>query len=210
MKKLLLLAAVACLGLSAGAQQTIKVTVEGQEIQNNATVQSYNINEEALAAGGGFQLDPEVMVTVSEEAEVTVTALNTTVDVSAPNLQLCFGGRCVQFEKGRSLTQKNVVAAGQATPLIFDTAPLYAGEQGRVPDYAFIATATITIAAAGLDSDFVFNIELLYNPGGAGVEGLVEESAAPVYYNLQGRKVTNPEKGIYVVKTGKEVKKVIL
>ena len=44
----------------------------------------------------------------------------------------------------------------------------------------------------------------------AGVEGVtVENNVAPVYYNLQGVKVNNPENGIFIVKKGNEVKKVV-
>ena len=45
-----------------------------------------------------------------------------------------------------------------------------------------------------------------------GIESVdAEEVEAPVeYYNLQGVKVANPEKGLYIKKQGKKVTKVIL
>lgn len=43
------------------------------------------------------------------------------------------------------------------------------------------------------------------------VETIIVDSHAPVeYYNLQGVKVTNPEKGIYIMRQGTSVRKVIL
>jgi len=54
-----------------------------------------------------------------------------------------------------------------------------------------------------------------YNPneGGQGAIETIEaaeENAAPVYYNLQGVRVANPENGVFIMKAGKEVKKVVL
>lgn len=44
-----------------------------------------------------------------------------------------------------------------------------------------------------------------------GVEGVeVEEDAAPVYYNLQGVRVNNPERGIYIQVKGNKATKVVL
>lgn len=44
-----------------------------------------------------------------------------------------------------------------------------------------------------------------------GVEGVeVEEAVAPVYYNLQGVKVANPENGVYVVVRGAKVSKEVV
>ena len=42
----------------------------------------------------------------------------------------------------------------------------------------------------------------------AGVQGVVVENAAAVYYNLQGVRVANAENGLYIVKQGNKVSKV--
>lgn len=44
---------------------------------------------------------------------------------------------------------------------------------------------------------------------GTGVENIVVEKFEPVYYDLQGRKVNNPERGIYIMKVGNSVKKIL-
>ena len=44
----------------------------------------------------------------------------------------------------------------------------------------------------------------------AGVDGVIADSEAPVYYNLQGVQVSNPENGIFIKKTGNKVTKVAL
>ena len=43
--------------------------------------------------------------------------------------------------------------------------------------------------------------------GISGIESIEDNTAAPVYYNLQGIKVANPENGIYIVKRGNKVTK---
>lgn len=47
-------------------------------------------------------------------------------------------------------------------------------------------------------------------PGGTGVAALDVENAAPVYFNLQGVKVANPENGVYIVKRGNKVSKEVV
>lgn len=52
------------------------------------------------------------------------------------------------------------------------------------------------------------NFTVQYNsPDPAGVAVVGQEEAAPVYYNLQGVQVANPDKGIYLVKRGAKVTK---
>lgn len=61
---------------------------------------------------------------------------------------------------------------------------------------------------------FTFDAEamtLSVTAGEAGIDSVIaEENAAPVYYNLQGVKVANPENGIYVVRQGNKVSKVLV
>ena len=44
----------------------------------------------------------------------------------------------------------------------------------------------------------------------SGVESIIDVNAPAVYYNLQGVKVNNPEKGVYVVKQGDKTSKVVI
>ena len=47
--------------------------------------------------------------------------------------------------------------------------------------------------------------------GTVGIDSVVAEENAPaVYYNLQGVKVANPENGVYVVRQGNKVSKVLV
>ena len=42
-----------------------------------------------------------------------------------------------------------------------------------------------------------------------GIDTVGADSAAPVYYDLQGRRVDNPDKGIYIVRRGSETFKAV-
>lgn len=44
----------------------------------------------------------------------------------------------------------------------------------------------------------------------SGVEGIATENAAPVYYNLQGVRVANPENGLFIKRQGTKAEKVAL
>ena len=44
----------------------------------------------------------------------------------------------------------------------------------------------------------------------AGVEAIEVETATPVYYNLQGVEVANPQNGLFIVKQGNKVSKQII
>ena len=54
---------------------------------------------------------------------------------------------------------------------------------------------------------YVINYELA---GTTGIDAIEAEAAAPVYYNLQGVEVANPENGIYLVRRGNKVSKEII
>lgn len=70
----------------------------------------------------------------------------------------------------------------------------------------------VKLAKADAQNRFAFKTFRLKYLGnsGAGVEGIAVDENAPVeYYNLQGVRVANPDKGIYIVKQGNKVTKVI-
>ena len=54
---------------------------------------------------------------------------------------------------------------------------------------------------------YVINYELA---GTTGIDAIEAEAAAPVYHNLQGVEVANPENGIYLVRRGNKVSKEII
>lgn len=49
-----------------------------------------------------------------------------------------------------------------------------------------------------------------YNPFTTGIEEVSSDNAEAEYYNLQGVRVANPEKGLYIERKGNNTRKVIL
>lgn len=71
-------------------------------------------------------------------------------------------------------------------------------------DFEGTISFSLPASAEGLSVRFV-------KKGAAGIDSVVAEENAPaVYYNLQGVKVANPENGVYVVRQGNKVSKVLV
>lgn len=66
------------------------------------------------------------------------------------------------------------------------------------------------IAAGTYSFSMNFSTNMLTVTNEAGVTSILDENAPVEYYNLQGVKVTNPEKGMYIIKQGKKTAKVIV
>lgn len=66
---------------------------------------------------------------------------------------------------------------------------------------------TVTFFTSGTMGNVTFTV---YGAGEDSVEGIeADDAAIPVYYNLQGQKVVNPDKGIYIRITGNKVEKIV-
>lgn len=90
----------------------------------------------------------------------------------------------------------DVVYAGQSL-LLFEADP-------NPNDESRVCTVKVSIPAASYEITFLQGSNAEYNDVTA-----IVTSSDTVYYDLMGRRVTNPEKGIYIQKTGKDSKKVI-
>ncbi|MDE5772842.1 MAG: hypothetical protein K2H86_00105 [Muribaculaceae bacterium] len=70
---------------------------------------------------------------------------------------------------------------------------------------------TFTLVAGEYDVTFDMDTyEITFAPAGSGVAAIAAENVEAVYYNLQGVKVANPVKGIYVKVAGKKATKVVV
>lgn len=72
--------------------------------------------------------------------------------------------------------------------------------------------AAFKVAAEGtyfINVDFG-NMTVWVSSEAAGVEAIDVETVAPVYYNLQGVEVANPQNGLYIVKQGNKVTKQLI
>ena len=118
----------------------------------------------------------------------------------------CFG------PKGDNLGQGDCTVAGMSSNGGFQfhlmTAP---------PELVSEYKITITLAEDPTD---IFECKVLYAPteeaakefiANAGVNDIIADGdSTPVYYNLNGMKVANPSKGLYIVKRGSKVTKEVI
>lgn len=87
--------------------------------------------------------------------------------------------------------------ADEETYLTTMTVTAEASEEGR--------TGVVSINGIGA----TFDLTVVQGDGGAGVDVVVSDKDA-VYYDLAGRRVMNPDKGIYIKKSANKAEKVIL
>jgi hypothetical protein len=81
----------------------------------------------------------------------------------------------------------------------------YSSEAGvTVPQYSAY------FVLDGAKSASVLSLSFDDDPEVSGIEDVNAEDAEVEYYNLQGVKVENPEKGIYIMKQGGKTSKVVL
>lgn len=93
-------------------------------------------------------------------------------------------------------------------------------DDSETPEYSVIEedTAVLLVDKAGTLHFFATRDGLTSETGTVkfvydltdGLDGISAEAADKVYYNLQGRRVDAPTKGVYIVKTASGVKKVVL
>ena len=204
MKKLLLLSALALGALTANAQD-ITVTVEGNPVENGATVNSSRY-EDILFQFGTLKLDPEVVATFSEATDVTVRVYNNTKNFT-DNVQFCWPTTCLDIAPGQMKEQSSPVEANVPQGLAIDVTVYPFSQEEK---YEF---NTVVEILYGASETFTFNLNMVYpSAEDDAVEGILDDSvnAAPVYFDLNGRKINNPDKGIYIMQKGSKVSKVIL
>ncbi len=84
--------------------------------------------------------------------------------------------------------------------------PNYYDPVTKTVAYTVTITATNTALKASVTRDFKITVK-----ASSGIDDVLSDDDAPaVYYNLQGVKVENPEKGIYIKKQGARATKVVL
>lgn len=190
MKKFLLSTAALLFTLGASAQ-AFTVTVNGNPVENGATVYCDHFNSDME------QIEPEVMVTPNDDCTLYVDLYNT----GETNVQMCFPMNCQFVKPGNTLSVNGDLTAGVARNLMIDAMTM-----GVDP---FDASCEITMYLDGdEDNTFEFTLNMHYS---AGVDEIGASDNTPaVYYNLQGVEVANPENGVFIRRQGNKVTKVAL
>ncbi len=230
MKKLLLLSALAisALGMNAASfGDYFKVEFEGKEIANGETI--IIAEPEYADEWGQMWAAPVKVINLQDEYRPVFGELMYSIPATRTDLrneqgaraQLCYAGayrglnNCLSNgnETCVSYAFVNVPEAGVDT-FEWDVDVNYDESQLSNP-----VTLQLNMFAAEGDGEKPETCELIDGTdftmtivfgAQATVVGITDEAAAPVYYNLQGMRVANPEKGgLYIVKKGtKTMKKV--
>lgn len=210
MKKIYLLFVAAACAFSAGAAD-LKISVMGREV---APGEAVCINDSYFA--DATEYFPEIFITGSETAPVTVTTKftrNETPELDADwltgakvDLMFCaLDGKCETMSVGQEYTKSGNLEAGKETALLIDVA-LRLGYDQEFSDLTIDYAFDVICNYAGQD----YTITCYAQQNLAAVSEIAADDAAPVFFDLQGRKVTNPEKGLYIKRQGNKTSKVIL
>lgn len=183
-------AAADCADLSGVNFDRIEATAATTDLQSPISATTFNAGSSmtfkfAVRNSGAHRLD---LLCAGEGEPVRYDpAVTVTVD-----------GTAVVAERSFTLT-------GSATE--FDTRSIELGDLSA-------GNHTVTISYTGRPSGLALNAVSLVDPSGIGeieADGIAGETAPPEYYTIQGARVAEPAvPGIYIVKTGKEVKKVLI
>lgn len=208
MKKFLLFSALAFAAISANADYSdyYKVYYQGEEIENGATINA----EMSIASETLVNYEANITFVSEDEFPMPIWADEACED---PDFMpaLCYANawevddNCITPPYVVMMPGKSVKDFQWQLHLMAVT-----------KDVAVTASLT-TKACIGdaeeyeeiEDSEFIVFINYAYEEAGiADING--EDNSAPVYYNLQGVRVNNPENGLYIVKKGNKVTKQII
>lgn len=207
MKRNLLLAALAIAGLSTSAQ-TYTVTANGQPVQNGSTIDCYDYEFDEYnidgVSGTDVQINPRLFLSTEKEYALNMTVTNNS-NVTIPDALFCWPTTCVNVKAGQSQTQTGT-SSTSPQPMQIDS------DFFDINDPAFTLPLKVEISRVdNAGEKFSFTVNLIWDPSKVAAVDLVEvDDVAPVYYDLAGRRVLNPEKGALVIERrgAKAVKKV--
>lgn len=210
MKKFLLLGALAIGAMTANADYSeyYKVYYNGEEVENGATIVAQNhtsSSEEALGLVG-YAADINF---VNQETEYITMWANLEQD-GEEDITFCYEHGGENGTEGTCTTPPIVaIMPGSAIQNFEWQAHLTLVE----PDFTKTAKIT-TYACYGepdeyeIIEDSEFTLTITFGPADTGVNSINgADNSAPVYYNLQGVRVENPENGLYIVKRGNYITK---
>lgn len=213
MKKFFLMAAFAAFAMGASAQNfalTCNVAegdlVNGQTIDVDITAEIEY--ENGIKLSEVYEYNPHF---TARSLTGDAININVTVNSSIP-YQICFPANCVNGEAGQSTTVSGPIST-EGSDLRFDIGcgmVLYDNGEEFWNDFENPGAGTGTITVSDGTTSITVNVNWTGKLKGTdSVEGIGAEDAAKEYYNLQGMRVERPESGLYIVRQGRKVTKVL-
>lgn len=200
MKKIFTLSAV-CMILGAASAQAQSFTVysHGEEVADGATI---NVKGEITETDYGAFLyrsclwDPELVVKATGSVKGSVE-----LSPAGDGWTICWPEQCKSVAAGKSRTEEGIFTAGGANLQIHNQIESY-DEELQIPE----SNSAKVVITAG---DQTVTLTLVNEAPEASVDNIAASTSAPVYYNLQGQKVANPEHGVFIRIAGGKATKVV-
>lgn len=215
MKKFYTLMAAAAIAMTASAAN-FQFYVDGQPVQDGARIDL----EPYFETPAGFeQYNPKLTMIPSVSGTATATAawVHNNTDPRDENwdygadfgIKFCaFDGSCVTAtpDLNPAVTKSAAVTAGETVDMEIELGI----DRGFIQEYDDLdIDVEFTVTCALADETQVLTFFVRKYP--AGVEGVAVDANAPkCYYDLQGRQVSNPGAGLYIVRQGDKVTKHLL
>lgn len=191
------------------------VYADGTPVANGATVTVNNYAEIDPFEGNAL-MKSGLYVKNTTEAPTTIAVEINVESLPNGNVQLCFPTNCQNFGLGKNETTKGVakadgtlydlqtewIAKGYGTAKVTYTLKhyTYLGQVGLTANYQFDGNGRSVTVIYQYDEHSTLGIGEVKAASGAATE----------YYDLQGRRVSQPAKGLYVAKKGGESKTVLV
>lgn len=222
MKKIVFFAIGAAMALGANAQ-TFKFMSDGHELENNERV---NLTDKYSFDEGVLIFDPKLTFENSADGECTLSVtfnsnecgpelngedenFNYEFGIGIPTVQVCsetFSGVCLMVKPGDTIDRNAVMPAGHVENLLTELSYMVGSSEKNLDNLNIKAEFTVTVGQGAEKKTAVFFVDT----DTAGVSEIVIDENQPVeYYDLQGRKVADPAKGIYIMRQGANAVKVI-
>lgn len=215
MKKFLLLAAASlavCASNAAGFNGNLVATIDDKVIEEGAVIGISDYEDfESIVPGMGYNYVANIILEnktgnqIKTGIKISYTDHPTQAMAEADpaawgGLQLCVfnaaeGDNCLPV-----LEMEKSVKANSTMTWQFDNTSVNPDKQEKDRKYHVVLDAEGT----------TLSFDILFNPGGNGVSETVTEYGEAEYYNLQGQRVLNPEKGLYIVKQNGKTKKMMV
>ena len=179
--------------------QNLKVTSNGEPVENGAEINLPYVVEDYSVPGiideyFVYTWDPHIEASLAEgieEMTVTVTSLD-----NSSGFQICWPSACQQVNPGESTSARGTVNDEPADLQIHKSQDSYSADVK--PTEGGKIKVTIQTESESLE----LTVNCLLESENAVGENFVDVDENASYYTLEGIKVENPGKGVYIVRKG--------
>lgn len=192
------------------------VYADGTPVANGATVTVKNYAEQDPFQGQTVMKSGLYVKNTSEDAVTLAVEINVE-ELPSGNVQLCFPTNCQNFGLGKNETSKGVV---KADGTLYDLQTEWFASSYGTAKVTYKLKTYVFTGMHGLTPSYDFNgdgpsVTVVYDYSENSTLGIhdVKDGAlngTTEYFDLQGRRVAKPGKGLYVAKKGGESKTVIV